>query len=261
MRRASKIALSTLLLVLALGSSAQAAVTFDCKFEKGASSAQTSPFSFVSNAGTVTCTPAATSNRVLIGYVAFRSIASSSVAMTWNSVPMTAIGSLSNTAGGNFDVYLFGLINPASGAQTLSVSWTGGAAITILGGWMLSDADQATGWQNFTSNAATSTSMSSGAVTSASGNMVIAGTADNDASSASISSGTSDWDERAFTGNYEGGHIASSGASATVSWTLGSNVAWGVIATDVIAFSGGGGGTPKRLLLLGCCAPDLIPPW
>jgi hypothetical protein len=71
MRRVSKIALSTLLLVLALGSSAQAAVTFDCKMESGAGS-QASPFSYVSNAATVACTPAATSNRVLIGFVALR---------------------------------------------------------------------------------------------------------------------------------------------------------------------------------------------
>jgi hypothetical protein len=252
MRRVSKIALSTLLLVLALGSSAQAAVTFDCKMESGAGS-QASPFSYVSNAATVACTPAATSNRVLIGFVALRAVVSSSVTMTWNSVSMTPIGSISNTAGGSYDLYLFGLINPASGAQTLSVSWSGGTAgVVVLGGFMLSGADQTTGWQNFASNSATSTAMTSGAITSANGNLVVAATADNDASSASISAGTSDWDERSFQGNYEGGHIASSGASATVSWTLGSSVAWAVTAVDVIAFSGGGA-APKRLLLLGCC--------
>jgi hypothetical protein len=251
MRRVSKIALSTLL-VLALGSSAQAAVTFDCKFEKGASG-QTSPFAFASSAGTVTCTPAATSNRVLIAVLALRGVSSSAVGVTWNGVSMTSIGSASNTAGGQFDLYMFGLINPASGSQTISASWTGGSATAVLAAWMLSDADQTTGWQNFAANSGASTSMTSGAITSTSGNMVVSGTADNDASSASITSGTSDWNERAFTGNYNGGHIASSGASATVTWTLGSSVDWGVLSTDVIAFSGGGGGTPKRLLLLGCC--------
>jgi hypothetical protein len=255
MRRVSKIALSTLL-VLALGSSAQAAVTFDCKFEKGASG-QTSPFAFASSAGTVTCTPAATSNRVLIAVLALRGVSSSAVGVTWNGVSMTSIGSASNTAGGQFDLYMFGLINPASGSQTISASWTGGSATAVLAAWMLSDADQTTGWQNFAANSGTCVGLSagcmtSGSVASASGNMVVTGGADNDASSTTINAGTSDWNERSFTGNYNGGHIASSGASSTVSWSLGTNVDWGVLSTDVIAFSGGGG-APKRLLLLGCC--------
>lgn len=97
------------------------AVTFDTKFESGATG-QASPFAFVSNAGTVAGTVGANSNRVLIGWVGFRGVTTSAVAMTWNGVSMTAIGTKVTAAGGLYEMYLFGLINPDTGAQTLSVS-------------------------------------------------------------------------------------------------------------------------------------------
>lgn len=166
------------------------AVTFDAKFEKGATG-QTSPFSFVSNAGTVTGSVGANSNRVLIGYVAFRGITSSAVAMTWNGVSMTAISGASLTAvAGSMDLYLFGLIAPATGAQTLSVSWTGGSsAPVVLGAISLYNADQTTGWQNGGTDTNTGTSVS-GTVSSANGNMAVAGLCDNNATSATITAGT-----------------------------------------------------------------------
>jgi hypothetical protein len=251
MRRVSKIALSTLLLVLALGSSAQAAVTFDSKFEKG-SNGSTSPFAFVSNAGTVTGTVGSNSNRVLIGYIAFRGITSSAVAMTWNSVSMTLIGSSSNTAGGQYDVYFFGLIAPATGNQTLSGSWTGGSSVVAMGAVSVYDADQSTGWQNFGSDSGTGSPASS-VVTSANGNMAIAAHVNDNGASTAIANGTSAWSEGALDGNYAMGYQVSSGSSTTVGWTFTGAVGWGNLKVDVIAFSGGGGGTPKRLLLLGCC--------
>ena len=79
------------------------AVTFDSTFEKGASS-QASPFSFASNAGTVTGTVNNNSNRVLIGRVTFEGIASSVVSMAWNSVPMTSIVRYADIAN-DIDIY------------------------------------------------------------------------------------------------------------------------------------------------------------
>lgn len=221
------------------------AVTFDSSFEQAATG-QASPFAFASNAGTVTGTVGANSNRVLIGYVAFRGIATSSVTMTWNGATMTPISGASlNSVASAFDIYLFGLINPDTGNQTLSTSWTGGSASpVVLGAISLYDADQATGWQNGGSDTGTGTSASS-VVTSANGNMAIVGHVNNDASSTDIATGTETWAEESFSGNYAMGYNPSSGASTTIGWSLGLSVVWGNVKVDVIAFSGGGGG-PSR---------------
>lgn len=210
------------------------AAALDSAFQKGAA-AQTSPFAFASNAGDVTGTVGG-SNRVLIAAVAFDQAAISAVAVTWNGVAMTSIGTITTPAGRN--IFIFGLIAPATGNQTISASWTGGASDISLGAVSIKDADQATGWQNFTTNTGTST-LATDAVTSASGNLVVVGRADDNASSATIAAGTQDWDERDLNGNYGGGHIASVGASATVTWTLGSSVGWAMAGVDVIAFAAG----------------------
>lgn len=214
------------------------AVTFDTRFEKGAN--QASPFSFVSNAGTVTGSVGANSNRVLIGFLALRGIAASTATMTWNSVAMTQIGAVFND--GNTDMYLFGLIAPATGAQTLASTWTGGSGSpVVMGAVSLYNADQTTGWQNNGSDTATGTNASS-AVTSASGNMVVVGHANNNASSfdaTDLTAGTSAWVDSAFDGNYAMAYRASSGVSTTVTWTLESSVIWANLKVDVIAAGGG----------------------
>lgn len=257
MRTASKLPLAVamrrlLLLALTLlswSASVEAAVTFDSTFEKGANSA--SPFSFVSNAGTVAGSVGANSNRVLIAYLALRGVAASTATMTWNGVAMTQIGTVQND--GNTDAYLFGLIAPATGAQTLAATWTGGAAgPVVLGAVSVYDADQTTGWQNNGTDSGTGSPASS-VVTSANGNMAIAGHANNNGASTAISAGTSAWNELAFDGNYAMGYRASTGASTTITWTFTGSVVWLNLKVDVIAFSGGGGAAPKRLLLLGCC--------
>lgn len=210
--------------------SLNAAVTFDSAFEKGSAS-QSSPFSFVSNAGTVAGTVGSNSNRILIGYVAFRSASPpTAVAMTWNSVSMTQINSVES---GLFTILLFGLISPTTGNQTISCSWTGGTIQVVLGAISVYSADQSTGWSNANTNTGTSTSMTV-AITTASGDMAVGGAMDNNSSSATITAGTSDWNERAFDGNYQGAHNAASGSSTNLSWTLGTSKAWGVAGVRVL---------------------------
>lgn len=214
--------------------------TFDSRFEKGVTS--TSPMSFVSNAGDVTGTVGSNSDRVLVGYVAFKNsgVDPGTVAMTWNGVSMTAINNVS-TPGGDHRIYQFGLIAPATGNQTLLASWSGalGTVAVVLGAISIYSADQSTGWSNAATGTGTSTAMTL-ALTTASGDMAVAGTADHDATSATITAGTSDWDERDLAGNYEGGHNAAAGASTSLSWTLGSSVAWAVAGVRVLQLSGGG---------------------
>jgi hypothetical protein len=217
------------------GGAAGPAVAFDSKFEKGANS-QASPFSFVSNAGTVTGTVGNNANRVLIGYVAFRTLVTepSAVAMTWNSVSMTQIGSKVNFGGSPYAIWVFGLIAPATGAQTISTSWTGGNVDSVaLGAVSLYNGDQTTGWQNSGSDTGTSTAPSS-SVTTANGNAVVVCHGNDNASSTVINQGTSAWIEGALNGNYAMAYKLSTTTPETVSWTLGSSVAWGNFKVDVI---------------------------
>jgi hypothetical protein len=221
------------------------AVTFDSTFEKGVAS-QGSPFSFASNAGDVTGTVSANSNRVLIACIAFRTGDPTGVAITWNGVAMTAIGSEVEIAGGQGSVYLFGLIAPDTGNQTISASWTGGTQTVALGAVSLYNADQSTGWQNAGSDTGTGTSALS-TVTSANGNMGVVGHVNDNASGMSIAQGTSAWIETDLNGNYAQGYRASAGATVVVEWTLGeSSVAWGNSKVDVIAFAAGGAATIRK---------------
>jgi len=99
------------------------------------------------------------SHRALLAFLFFagnNAGAASSPALTWNGTSMTSIGGpFSNSTVG--DIYIFGLVNPASGANTFNATWTGNAqggiaAISVTG------ADQtggATTFHNVTSAAAT----------------------------------------------------------------------------------------------------------
>lgn len=216
------------------------AVTFDSKFEKG-SGGSTSPFSFASNAGTVTGSVGSNSGRVLIAVVMFNESlsAAGTVTMTWAGTSMTQIGSQESTGGtGTECVIMFGLKDPATGNQTLSVSWTGGGAPNVaLGAVSVFNADTSLTppWQNFTSNRATSTAPTTGNINTANGNMVVGGHSNDNASSTTINVGTSAWIETALDGNYAEAYNPSSGATQSVSWTLGNSKAWVCVGVDVIA--------------------------
>ena len=211
------------------------AVTFDAAFEEH-SAAQTSPFSFTSGSASNPGSVGANSNRILIAMAGFSSPGSvSAPAMTWDGVSMTQIGTQSSGSVG--EIYVFGLIGPATGSKVLAVSWTGTATDVSLGAVSVFNADQSTGWQNTGSDTATGTSASS-TVTSANGNMAVVGHTNANASSTTINTGTSAYVETALNGNYALGYSASSGASTVVAWTLGSSVEWHNFKLDVIAASG-----------------------
>ena len=213
------------------------AVTFDDAFEAG-TGAQASPFSFTSGSGTVPGTVGANNNRVLIGFLGARatSVQLGTPSMTWAGAGMTLIGQLNESV---FTLALFGLIAPTTGSQTLSASWTGAhATVTVIGGISVYEANQSTGWQNFTSTSATGTAASL-TVTSANGNMVVGGRSDDNSSGETIADGTEDWNDRNFNGNYGGVHRASVSSSTVIGWTI-SSVLWGMVGVDVIAASGGG---------------------
>lgn len=213
------------------------AVTFDAHFEKGAAS-QASPFSYLSSAGTVAGSIGVNSNRVLIVFVGFAGITSSALSVTWNSVPMSPITSMAALAS-SYDLYLYGLIAPATGAQTLAVSWTGGTAASIwLGGVSVFNADQATGWDNAGTDTGAASPASS-TITTTNGDMAIAGHVNNNGGSTAISVGTSDWIDTAFSGNAAQGRNPAVGASTVLTWTYTGAFAWGNVKTNVRQFTGG----------------------
>ena len=213
------------------------AATFDTRFEKGFSS-QSSPASFVSNAGDVTGTVSATADRVMIAFVG-ATTSLTSLAVTWDGTPLSPIGTPLTFAAG-FVHYMFGLINPINGNKTLAASWSSGAADVVLGAISSTASDQSTGWQNATNSSLTTSTAPTITIPSASGNLAVAMVIDNNSSSATISgSATSAWNERDLNGNYNAGYLASSSASTIIAWTLGSSVEWGVRGVDIIAKSSG----------------------
>lgn len=230
------LAIASVKTVMGLDNTASGAnVAFDATFEKGATG-QATPFAYVSNAGTVAGSVGANSNRVLIACVSFFGATVDTgigtVTATWNGVSMTQI----NTAGiaGVLKDFIFGLINPATGAQTISVGWDGGNSYDItVGCGSFYNANQTTAWQNFNSATATSTTPSLD-ITSTSGNMACGMRHDANATSAVIGNGTQMWDERSFDGNMGGSYRASTGATTNLSWTIGSSVQWLMCGVDVI---------------------------
>lgn len=212
------------------------AVAFDSTFEKG-SAPQASPFSFASNAGTVTGTVTNNPNRILIGFWAIRgSVANvGTLSMSWDSVAMTAIGTLFELAGAStYQMQLFGLKAPNTGNKTLSSAWTGGGNSDVaLGAVSLYNCDQTTGWSTNGTDTATGTAASSD-VTTVSGDMAVVGHVNDNASSTTINVGSSAWIETALNGNYAQGYAAASGTTTTVSWTLGNSKAWGHVKVRVL---------------------------
>lgn len=73
------------------------------------------------------------SDRILIGAISLLNSGVSNVAMTYNGVSMTQIGTKTVGGAANVDVYLFYLIAPATGANTFAASWTGNSSGSIFG--------------------------------------------------------------------------------------------------------------------------------
>lgn len=217
--------------VVAAAAGGGAAVAFDSTFEKGLGTS-ISPFAYASNAGDVTGTVNNNANRFLLAFLVMNHGVATGMAMTWNGVSMTQIGTELNQ--GNYQINMFGLVAPDTGNQTLSVSWTGIASLDItMGAVSLYNVNQSTPTQNSGSDTGTGTSASS-TVTSAADNMAVAGNFNDNASSMSVSAGTEAWQEFDLNGNSGQAYRASTTSSTVITWTLGSSVAWTNFKVDVV---------------------------
>ena len=193
---------------------------------------------------------AANSNRILIGIVGFNAVQSAmgTVTCTWDytNTPQNMTQIVAVDTGTFGSIYIFGLKNPTAGDLDYTATWTGGNTVDAsLGAISLYNCDQTTGWNNSGSDTGTSTSPSS-TVTTSNGDFAIVAHVDQNATSVTINAGTSAYIELNLNGNYAGGYQASSSSSSTVSWTLGSSVAWANAKVNVIQFGGGGGRTTKN---------------
>lgn len=163
--------------------------------------------------------------------------APASVTATWNGVSMTSLASIDRTGGGASS-YVFGLRSPASGAQTLALSWSNSAEIFI-------DAISFTGVDvtndgtafphTATQNILVAETVS---VTSAVGNYVVA--SESPASGAATATGTQLYKD-ASSGSFINAMANYDVGAASVSiGTTGGNTTIIIAAVDVGAAAGGG---------------------
>src|SRR6266853_3499166 len=157
-------------------------------------------------------------------------------APTWNGVSSTLIGTV-NTTDTACLVRLYGLVNPASGSNSLSVSWTGGApsnvtlhAASFTGSVTSSVASCFTGFTSQANDTAgTSQSIT---VTSATGDISVAASNANNAGLNSLTATSS-------TALYNSGSFGASRApgAATVAWTgaLSASVTNCISGCDIVA--------------------------
>lgn len=178
------------------------------------------------------------SNRALVVYLLFvfggGSGLPTGISVTWNGVAMTAItgASFSDVTAG-VSIAAFGLVNPASGANTLAASWTG-ARFTSVAAISFTGVDQTGGVTSFAHGAGNHGNAGGNAsvtVTSATGNITAAAYTNDGGAQFTATSATQDWVDA--TDSFALNHTAGS-ASNTMTATQGSTN-WVAAGVDVVA--------------------------
>ena len=196
-----------------------------------------------------TCTG---SNLVLIVQVAGGNTTNLNVtgvtfAATYNGVSMTQIGAISNT-GGTGVVVQFGLIAPATGANTVAVTVastpTGGIDLEC-GSTSFTGADQVTGWGTpVTASSGGSASLISASIsTTHAGGMctgaICGGNSIASATSPSVSRWIDNQNSNSGGGEGAGATSASTGSAVTMAWAWSSGThVWAFSGVEVLAAAG-----------------------
>lgn len=202
--------------------------TFDATAQTSNSS-PASPTTF-----THTCTG---TNLVLLVWIALRTnTANSSSACSYNSVAMTDQGEIATTASPTAQrVKLWTLVNPATGANTVSCTFSAGSSIGIIAA-SFKDANQGTSFGTPVTNSnATSNTTATATVTSASSELVAAGVVNSVTGTFTPGTGITQVGTTYSPTNLGGAAGYQTGASSTsVSWTVPS----GKWAVNAIAIKG-----------------------
>lgn len=167
-------------------------------------------------------------------------------AVTYNGVAMTLVTNSQQTSNDTTGGYVvkYGLVAPATGANTVSVAFTvtgGNNADIKAGSKSYTGVDQTTPWEAVTKAFGDSTTPSVN-VASAVGDMV--SDAVVSASAIASSGQTLRWNRDLNTSSAGGngaGATAAGGASVTMSYAIPSDW-WGIVGYNIRASAGGGGG-------------------
>lgn len=170
-------------------------------------------------------------------------IAVSSVAMVWDNggtnQSLSFIGLQSGPSGGQVDTELWALVNPTSGNKTLKITWNAVTAEVYVGAISLTGVNQTGGVTSFAhfNGAQAISAAPSVAITSATGNLVVAGIAqDNNLNTVS---GTLFWTIDNSGPNIGVGFFRSAGASSvTMSGSMGGTANWSIAGVDIVAAGG-----------------------
>lgn len=175
-------------------------------------------------------------NRALVLTLNFDGVVPTGQTVTWNGTAMGLLIALN--VSGNKESQIWGLTNPASGNNTLAISWTGGqkvfaAAISFTG------VDGSSGNTSAFPHTASNLSVSTVSLTTAVGNMAVACEAAG--GSQGTATGTLIYDDHVSGTNINAmANYDMPGASPLAIGNSGSNVL--VVAADIAAAAGGGGG-------------------
>ena len=178
----------------------------------------------------------ATANVLIVPIVWSTASPPTGVSITWNGVALSLISntSIGNSTHGNVAIY--GLLNPATGTQTLAGSWTGTRGFYTVG-ISFSGADTSS-FANAFQNGTTGTGAGSPATISvtATANGATVGVFSTDGSFSAFTSGTQDFlDNTQATVSGAGGHQVGV-ASSTIS--VSANNSWSAAGVAIMAPSG-----------------------
>lgn len=216
------------------------AVAFDA-VGPGVNAAAVSSFSW-------THTPVGTPTAVGVG-VSWYDSASGPLVITYGGATMTSAVSLAN---GILQSETFGKANPASGAQTVAGSWTGGGSHYPIGSSIsVTGSDTTTCFSNTTSSSGTGTTITASCV-SAAGELVMDTCVSNGGTpTLTVGAGQTQRWNASNSGLTGAGSTEGGAASVTMSWSSSaSNPYVQTAASFKDAGGGGGGGATSALLLL-----------
>jgi hypothetical protein len=157
---------------------------------------------------------------------------------TYGGVSMTSLGQVAANSGTTGYVVMFGLLSPATGAQTVAI--TVSSASTISGGSVSFTGAGSFGTAATASGSSTAPSVTATGTTS--GNVVV--DALGTGSGVTSSSQTNRWLKNTNTASSAGcgaGSTAAAGGSVTMAYVV-TNDEWGIVAVEVQAGGSGGGG-------------------
>jgi hypothetical protein len=234
------------------------AVAFDAKTAAGTSGNGVSPLN-VTN-----MTVGSGANRALVLLVNCADSATGfpgGFAANWDSAGtpqlMTQITGTLVSSAGTGTTALYALLAPTSGAKTLSITWTTGSHEMHAQAVAFTSVDQtsiAVAFPHGTTNSGNADPATI-TVTTANGNAVVAVFAQSTGNWASTNNNTIDLDNTGPNVGLAGNYVLSTGASATMTATIGGAAAFDAAGTAILAAGGGApvapSSTPRLLMGMG----------